>query len=101
MAEIINGYSGGFNGVQLVRGIAVASPSIPSFRPFSHPVPAPELESVLARATTVIGTRERATRWLGTPVRALDYATPISRLHDAEGTEEVLAVLDQLEHGVL
>jgi uncharacterized protein (DUF2384 family) len=40
-------------------------------------------------------------RWLGTPVRALNYATPISRLHDPESREQVLSVLTQLEHGVL
>jgi uncharacterized protein (DUF2384 family) len=40
-------------------------------------------------------------RWLRTPVRALDYATPISLLHDALGRDAVLTVLGRLEHGVL
>jgi hypothetical protein len=60
-----------------------------------------EREAVIERAVEVIGDREQAMRWLGTPVRALDYATPISRLHDKEGQAGVLRVLTQLEHGVL
>jgi RNA polymerase sigma factor (sigma-70 family) len=58
-------------------------------------------EEVINRAVEVIGDEEQAMRWLGTPVRALDYATPISRLHDSEGQAQVLRVLSQLEHGVL
>ena len=58
------------------------------------------LESVIDRATEVIGDRDEAMRWLGTPVRALDYATPISLLGTSEGTERVEDVLGQMEHGV-
>lgn len=58
-------------------------------------------ETVIIRATEVIGDEQEAMRWLGTPVRALDYATPISRLSDPEGQAAVLRVLTQLEHGVL
>jgi putative toxin-antitoxin system antitoxin component (TIGR02293 family) len=57
--------------------------------------------AVILRATEVIGGKSEAMRWLGTPVRALDYATPISLLHDAKGREAVLTVLGRLEHGVL
>lgn len=32
--------------------------------------------SVLDRAVEVIGARSEAMRWMGTPVRVLDYATP-------------------------
>jgi putative toxin-antitoxin system antitoxin component (TIGR02293 family) len=60
-----------------------------------------DMESIVKRLMDVIGNREEAMRWLGTPIRALDYATPISRLHDPAGKEQVLAVLTQLEHGVL
>jgi len=56
---------------------------------------------VLQRAAAVIGDRQDAMRWLGTPVRALGYATPISLLHNAAGREQVLTVLGRLEHGVL
>jgi putative toxin-antitoxin system antitoxin component (TIGR02293 family) len=49
----------------------------------------------------VIGNQEEALRWLGTPVRALNCATPISLLRDVHGQNAVLAVLSRLEHGVL
>ena len=57
--------------------------------------------SVIARATEVIGNEKNALRWMGTPVRALDYATPISLLHSVKGRNAVLAVLTRIEHGVL
>jgi putative toxin-antitoxin system antitoxin component (TIGR02293 family) len=57
--------------------------------------------AVIRRAVEVIGSQPDAMRWLGTPVRALSYATPISLLHDPKGREEVLTVLGRLEHGVL
>ena len=56
---------------------------------------------VLRRATEVLGEKSAAMRWLGTPVRALGFATPFSLLHDSKGREEVLTVLGRLEHGVL
>lgn len=59
------------------------------------------IERVIERAVQVIGTREEALRWLGTPVRALNYATPISLLNDAAGSDQVEAVLTKLENGVL
>jgi putative toxin-antitoxin system antitoxin component (TIGR02293 family) len=49
----------------------------------------------------VFGDKEEALRWLGTPVRALNYATPISRLSSPNGHTEVMDVLGRLEHGVL
>jgi uncharacterized protein (DUF2384 family) len=57
--------------------------------------------TVITRATEVIGDKREALRWMGTPVRALDYATPVSRLKDREGTKAVLAVLTRIEYGVL
>jgi putative toxin-antitoxin system antitoxin component (TIGR02293 family) len=65
------------------------------------PPPQSNVEVILKRAIEVIGTREKAMRWLGTPVRALDYATPVSLLSSAAGAEQVLATLTNLEHGVL
>jgi putative toxin-antitoxin system antitoxin component (TIGR02293 family) len=56
---------------------------------------------VIHRAAEVIGDRSDAMRWLGTPVRALNYATPVSLLHDSQGREAVLSVLGRLEHGIL
>jgi len=57
--------------------------------------------AILDRAIEVIGDRGEAMRWLGTPVRALGYATPISLLHNVKGRKSVIAVLTQLEHGVM
>jgi putative toxin-antitoxin system antitoxin component (TIGR02293 family) len=56
---------------------------------------------VIDRAVEVIGDEAQALRWMGTPVRALDYATPISLLHLAQGRKAVLNVLGQLEHGIV
>lgn len=58
------------------------------------------VNQVIDRATEVIGNREEAMRWLGTPVRGLDFATPISLLATEEGTERVNDILGQMEHGV-
>jgi hypothetical protein len=55
--------------------------------------------TVINRAVDVIGDREEALRWLGTPVRALGYATPISKLKDEVGAKEVMSVLAALEQG--
>lgn len=58
------------------------------------------VESVIVRAIEVMGNRDEAMRWLGTPIRALDYATPISLLGTSEGATRVGDVLGQMEHGV-
>ena len=58
------------------------------------------LPSIIERATEVIGDRQQAMRWLGTPVKGLDYATPISLLGTDEGAQRVDAILGQIEHGV-
>lgn len=59
------------------------------------------IQQVIDRATDVIGDRDEALRWIGTPVPALDFATPISLLATSKGKDRVLATLDNLEHGVL
>ena len=59
-----------------------------------------ELTKAVARATEVFGDEEAAFRWLGTPVAALDYATPISCLGTHQGAMHVNDVLTQIEHGV-
>ena len=56
---------------------------------------------VLARAVEVIGGMEEAARWMGTPVQALDYATPASLMGSRKGRQAVITVLGRLEHGVL
>ena len=68
--------------------------------PRATSIPRAETE-VMRRAAQVLGDRQSAMRWLGTPVRDLDYPTPISLLHTAEGREAVLSILGRLEHGVL
>jgi len=55
---------------------------------------------VLARAIEVFGTREKALRWLGTPVRSLGDKTPVSLLNTLEGLARVQDTLGQIEHGV-
>jgi putative toxin-antitoxin system antitoxin component (TIGR02293 family) len=59
-----------------------------------------ELTKAVARATEVFGDEEAAFRWLGIPVAALDYATPISCLGTHRGAMRVNDVLTQIEHGV-
>jgi len=59
-----------------------------------------ELTKAVTRATEVFGDEEAAFRWLGTPVAALDYATPISCLGTHQGAMRVNDVLTQIEHGV-
>lgn len=63
--------------------------------------PAIETAAILAEAIAVIGDEAEAMRWMGTPVRALDYATPVSLIHTTKGRKAVSVVLSRLEHGVL
>ena len=67
----------------------------------SQPVKSITEMEVIEKAVEVIGDDADARRWLGTPTRALDYATPISLLHTPEGRQSVITVLGRLEHGVL
>jgi putative toxin-antitoxin system antitoxin component (TIGR02293 family) len=92
------------------RGFAVSTAPRPRANRTAQPHRAPAAASpvdlkaygeVLQRAASVIGDRQDAMRWLGTPVAALNFATPISLLHSADGRNEVLAVLGRIEHGVL
>lgn len=59
-----------------------------------------ELTKAVAKATEVFGNEDAAFRWLGTPVAALDYATPISCLGTHQGAMRVNDVLTQIEHGI-
>jgi putative toxin-antitoxin system antitoxin component (TIGR02293 family) len=58
------------------------------------------LVDVTARAIEVLGTREKALRWLKTPVRALDDQTPLSLLGNPDGVVRVEDALGRIEHGV-
>jgi putative toxin-antitoxin system antitoxin component (TIGR02293 family) len=55
---------------------------------------------VTARATEVFGTREKALRWLNTPVRSPGDQTPLSLLETPEGVAQVQDTLGRVEHGV-
>lgn len=59
------------------------------------------IDAIVERAVDVIGDRDEALRWLGTPVRALEYATPVSLLSTAEGQHLVLTALSKLSHGIV
>jgi putative toxin-antitoxin system antitoxin component (TIGR02293 family) len=107
------GYNGAVDGVVILDGLAVLGGREKDSTERSVDVPvmqfsqAPrwhieaDIAPIIRRAIEVIGDREEAMRWLGTPVRALDYATPISCIHDPISRQKVLSVLTQLEHGVL
>jgi putative toxin-antitoxin system antitoxin component (TIGR02293 family) len=58
------------------------------------------LTAAIERATEVIGDRQEAMRWLGTPVRALNFAPPISLLATSDGARRVIDVPGQMENGV-
>ncbi|MEO5924238.1 MAG: MbcA/ParS/Xre antitoxin family protein [Bryobacteraceae bacterium] len=58
------------------------------------------IDQLIARTTEVLGSRDEAMRWLGTPVRALDFARPIYILRTPGGAEQINQVLGQMEHGI-
>ena len=62
--------------------------------------PAKPIVEVTARAMEVFGTREKALRWLNTPLRSLGDRTPLSRLETPEGVVQVEDTLGRVEHGV-
>ncbi len=58
------------------------------------------LVEVTARAIEVFGSREKALRWLKTPVRSLGNQPPLSLLDTPEGIDRVNDVLGRVEHGI-
>jgi putative toxin-antitoxin system antitoxin component (TIGR02293 family) len=56
--------------------------------------------TVTARAIEVFGTREKAIRWLRTPLPALSDRTPLSMLNTPDGIEHIEDVLGRIEQGV-
>jgi putative toxin-antitoxin system antitoxin component (TIGR02293 family) len=62
--------------------------------------PASTVDLVIDRATEVLGSKEEAMRWLGTPVRGLDFATPISLLATKNRLTRVNDILGRMEHGI-
>jgi len=93
-----SGRSGAFgftSGVRIAGNSLVYADAVPRKRADPE-----ELTKAVARATEVLGDRDAALRWLGTPVAALDYATPVSLLGTPQGVTRVNDVLTQMEHGV-
>lgn len=82
-------------------GLAEEKPALSQFIGKSSAESAADEASVLHRAVEVIGDKNDALRWMGTPVRALEYATPVSMLGTRKGRQAVVTVLGRLEHGVL
>lgn len=69
--------------------------------PSSRSIPSnAAIDPIINCATEVIGDREEALRWLRTPVRELDFATPTSLLATEEGQLRVNDLLGQMEHGI-
>jgi putative toxin-antitoxin system antitoxin component (TIGR02293 family) len=58
------------------------------------------LVRVVARAVEVLGTSEKALRWINTPVASLGDRTPLSLLESPEGLASVEASLTRIEYGV-
>jgi putative toxin-antitoxin system antitoxin component (TIGR02293 family) len=84
----------------LERSSAVAPTS-----PMSNTLSSGELNDktlgpIIERVTEVIGDQQEAMRWLGTPLRGLGFATPISLLGTEEGSLRVADILGQMEHGI-
>ena len=57
-------------------------------------------QAVFDRAVEVLGDRSTAFRWLGTPIPALGFQTPIAVAATDRGEQAVLDVLGQIDHGV-
>ncbi len=58
------------------------------------------LVRVIARAVEVLGTSEKALRWINAPVRSLGNRPPASLLDSPEGITRVEDALGRIKHGV-
>ncbi len=76
------------------------SPAETSPAPGQVPADIGRLVRVVARAVEVLGTSEKALRWIKTPVRSLGDRTPLSLLDSPEGLTSVEDALGRIEHGV-
>lgn len=65
-----------------------------------HKRSAQPIVEVTLRAMEVLGTREKALRWLNSPVPSLGGRTPLSLLDTPEGATQVQDALGRMEHGV-
>ncbi|MEO8661494.1 MAG: MbcA/ParS/Xre antitoxin family protein, partial [Bryobacteraceae bacterium] len=94
--------------LQLPVAASVASghkqePSRPQVHLTTAETPSVDLDDIVtvtARAIEVFGSREKALRWLRTPVPSLSDRTPLSVLNTAYGIEHIEEVLGRIEQGV-
>jgi putative toxin-antitoxin system antitoxin component (TIGR02293 family) len=66
----------------------------------AHAIDLDGIVTVTARAIEIFGTREKAIRWLRTPLPSLSDRTPLSMLNTADGIEHIEDVLGRIEQGV-
>ena len=59
-----------------------------------------EFAELLARATSVLGSRQEAQQWLLRPAIALEQRRPLDLMSTSEGRRMVEELLDRLEFGV-
>lgn len=59
------------------------------------------LARIAAQAADVLGSTEKAARWLQRPNRALGGRVPLALLDTDAGTREVEEVLGRIEHGIV
>jgi len=55
---------------------------------------------VLAAATSVLGSEEKANQWLLQPNRSLGNIAPIEALDTGIGFQQIMSTLDRIEYGV-
>jgi putative toxin-antitoxin system antitoxin component (TIGR02293 family) len=56
---------------------------------------------IVALATRVLGSKDKAVRWMNTPNRAIGGPVPVEMLDTDLGTQEVESVLGRIGHGVV
>lgn len=59
------------------------------------------LARIAAQAAAVLGSEEKAARWLHRPNRALGNRTPLELIDSDIGARQVEALLGRIEHGLL
>jgi putative toxin-antitoxin system antitoxin component (TIGR02293 family) len=58
-----------------------------------------DLNSIINRATEVLGNGDHAIIWLSTPIKRLNHESPLSLLATKNGAECVHNILSRIEHG--
>lgn len=59
-----------------------------------------KLAEILAKATSVFGSQQKAERWLDSPAQGLNGRRPVELLATQTGTELVEQLLERLDYGV-